>query len=201
MAENKIKMNVLTIGNQDFEIHDESAHDRIDEFGNVPFITLEEDADLELPVHRINDEEVDEESTWSSSKISSELEEGIGDLEEDISGLETQIRNIKDWTVAGTYTGRESVNVSRFKELMILIQIIEDSTRYVKIPVFLPVTGDVFTLNKYTVITYAWTSFSDGYTAFKCSATDPSTFMIELHGAYNQTNDITSTAKWTILGR
>lgn len=185
MAENRIKMNVLTIGNQDFEIRDEAAHSRIDE--------------LDIPA--INDEETGADSLWSSSKISSDLEEGIGDLEEDISGLETQIRNIKNWAVAGTYTGRESVDVSRFKELMILIQILEDSTRYVKVPVFLPVTGDIFTLGKYTVITYAWTSFSDGYTAFKCSATDPSTFMIELHGAYNQTNDITSTAKWTILGR
>ncbi len=94
---NRIKMNVLTVGNQDFEIHDEAAHGRIDEFGNVPFITHEEDAELELPVNTIRDDEVDEESTWSSNKIQNEISEA---LQANTQAIESKITEALTWKPA-----------------------------------------------------------------------------------------------------
>lgn len=50
-----------------------------DQLNNTPYLEYEEDDDFTLPIHTINDEEISNDSTWSSTKIN-EIKEDVEDL-------------------------------------------------------------------------------------------------------------------------
>lgn len=97
-------MKKLIINDGEFEIVDESARNQIEDItNNLPYVTYDEDVELQLPVTTINDSETAANSTWSSQKISAEIEtvddktdtnaSDIDSLESAISALQSSLNS------------------------------------------------------------------------------------------------------------
>lgn len=197
---NKLKMNVLTIGNQDFEIHDESAHDRIDEFGNVPFITLEEDADLELPVHMINDEEVDEESTWSSSKIQNEISEA---LQANIQTIQNKITEALTWKPATetALLGYVWCDIpSDAKEIFLDARVTSGSAGWNSIGFHLPINDSLFNANQIHDFVNHYSSTNDGFAKIGIRL-NGNTKQVALRQMWNGNSLVTASVYWGVYYR
>ncbi len=197
---NRIKMNVLTVGNQDFEIHDEAAHGRIDEFGNVPFITHEEDAELELPVNTIRDDEVDEESTWSSNKIQNEISEA---LQANIQAMESKITEALTWKYATetALLGYVWCDIpSDAKEIFLYARITSGSAGNNSIGFHLPIDDILFYSGQIHDFVNHYSSTIDGYAKIGIRM-NGNTKQVALRQLWNGTSLVTGNTYWRVFYR
>ena len=148
---------------------------------NVPFITAEEDADMQLPVQTINDETVSLNSTWSSDKIS------------DFGTWKTVNNNLlgEVWCELPSYATAVFVKVN---------VVFEPSYRNA-IPLLIPIiNGDTFPNAAEQGWVNMYGTTNDGYMRV-ITTNDNGTRKIKLLRVYNGTTDVLETTYWSVYCR